>query len=63
MIKLSATGKVYKNKDNELCLNTEYTVTLTTTNVTYDNIDAKVAELIADAGQLKAILQSAIIKT
>ena len=63
MIKLESTGKVHKNEKNELCLNTEYTVTLTATNVTYDNIDAKVAELIASAGNLKAILQSAIIKT
>lgn len=62
MIKLSPTGKAYKNANGEHCLETKYTVTITVDNVGYANIDEKVAELTADAGRLKQVLEGNIIK-
>lgn len=63
MIRFDSTGKVYKNDKGEHCLNTEYTVTLTLTEVNYNNVDEKVAEFIKSAYEVKQILENTLIKT
>jgi hypothetical protein len=63
MIKLEPTGTIHKNGDNALCLNTEYTVTLTVVGVTYDNVATKTAELIAEAGKVSQLLNSTMFLT
>ena len=61
MIKLSPTGKISKNANKELCLNTEFKVSIDVRNVTYDNIDEMIAELIAEAHKVKQVLEQNIV--
>ena len=60
MIKLFPTGKISKNANGELCLNTEFTVSIDIRNVTYTNVDEKVAEFIAEAHKVKQVLEQNI---
>ena len=61
MIKLSPTGKISKNANKELCLDTKFTVSIDVRDVTYANIDEKVAELIAEAHKVKQVLEQNIV--
>ena len=61
MIKLSPTGKISKNANKELCLNTEFKVSIDVRNVTYDNIDEKIAELIAEAHKVKQVIEANVV--
>lgn len=63
MIKLESTGKISKNENNELCLPTQFTVSISIADVTYDNVDAKVAELIKEAGTIKALINSNTLRS
>jgi hypothetical protein len=61
MIKLSPTGKISKNANKELCLDTKFTVSIDVRDVTYANIDEKIAELIAEAHKVKQVLEQNIV--
>ena len=63
MIKLSPTGKISNNANKELCLNTEFKVSIDVRNVTYDNIDEKIAELIAEAHKVKQVIEQNTVVT
>jgi hypothetical protein len=63
MIKLEQTGKISKNENNELCMPTVFTVSISIADVTYDNVDVKVAELIKEAGTIKALINSNTLRS
>lgn len=63
MIKLSPSGKISKNADKELCLNTKFTVSIDVRDVTYANIDEKIAELVAEAHRVKQIIEANVVVT
>ena len=61
MIKLSPTGKISKNANKELCLDTKFTVSIDVRDVTYANIDEKIAELIAEAHKVKQVIEANVV--
>ena len=61
MIKLSPSGKISKNANKELCLDTKFTVSIDIRDVTYANIDEKVAELIAEAHKVKQVIEANVV--
>jgi hypothetical protein len=61
MIKLSPSGKISKNANKELCLDTKFTVSIDVRDVTYANIDEKIAELIAEAHKVKQVLEQNLV--
>ena len=61
MIKLSPSGKISKNANKELCLDTKFTVSIDVRDVTYANIDEKVAELIAEAHKVKQVIEQNLV--
>jgi hypothetical protein len=63
MIKLSPSGKISKNANKELCLNTKFTVSIDVRDVTYANIDEKIAELVAEAHRVKQIIEANVVVT
>jgi ACT domain-containing protein len=63
MIKLIPTGSISKNANQELCLDTKFTVTIDVADVTYANINEKIAELISEAQKVKQVIELAIIKS
>lgn len=61
MIKLSPSGKISKNANKELCLDTKFTVSIDVRDVTYANIDEKIAELIAEAHKVKQVIEQNLV--
>jgi len=61
MIKLSPSGKISKNANKELCLDTKFTVSIDVRDVTYANIDEKIAELITEAHKVKQVIEQNLI--